>query len=78
MAPKPVLTKAWSSKTAERLNWETCQRTDSMGILLNRESITRLLGVVLAERHGDWIQQERYMSPSALEHTKHLMHQPNP
>ena len=28
----------------------------------------------LAEQHDDWIQQKRYMSLSALEQTKQLMH----
>ena len=27
-------------------------------------------------QHDDWIQQKRYMSLSALEQTKHLMHHP--
>ena len=49
-----------------------------MGIFPNRESIIRLIGAVLAEQHDEWIQQKRYMSLSALEHTKHLIHQPAP
>ena len=61
-APKPVWTKVWSNNPTERLNRE----------------IRRLVGAVLAEQHDDWIQQKRYMSLSALEHSKHIMHQPKP
>ena len=73
-APKPVWTKVWSNNPTERLNREIRRRTNVLGIFPNCESIIRLVRAVVSDQHDDWVQQKRYMSLSAREHTVNLMH----
>ena len=77
--PKEIWRQIWSNNPQDRLNKEIRRRTDVVGIFPDRDSITRLVGAVLAEQHDEWTEGRRYLALDVLHRARlNLITTPEP
>ena len=64
--PQEHWRKVWSTNPLERLNKEIKRRTAVVGIFPTRDSVIRLVGMILAEQDDEWQDGRRYFRPETM------------
>ena len=64
--PREHWTKLHSTNALERLNRELKRRTRVVSIFPNRQSLSRLVGMLLLEEHEEWMVGRRYISERSM------------
>ena len=65
--PREHWRKIWSTNPLERLNKEIKRRARVVGIFPNEAAVIRLVGVVLADTHDEWVVDDRrYLSEASM------------